>query len=82
MRAVVDARNKAQALVNALNQQLGPAINVVDFARHRTFPGDAAYQGELYVRGNVIRGKESSLERVDFKKLKVSKGVTVVFVLK
>jgi uncharacterized protein YggE len=80
-KAIVDAKKRAVALTNPLNQNVGSAIHIID--------GDnVSQQLQGRVAGIQIRGNSSflnndkELPKIEFEKIKVTANINVKFVLK
>lgn len=82
-KAIMDARNKATAMVNPLGQSIGSAIQISD--------NSSTYNNQLagIATGIQIRGNSSyrsvdvpETYNVEFKKIKVAETVSVKFILK
>ena len=80
VRAVADARTKATALTQPLQQQVGPAIHIIESAQHLNTSALYGLQ-EVVVTGYSarVRGAASTKkeEEISFRKLKIDKTVNV-----
>lgn len=80
-RAILNAKNRAQALLTPLNQSVGTAIHVSDQNAPQMVP--LQYQGQL--AGVIVSGygygkyKAEEPPKIDFKKIKVNAMVQVKF---
>lgn len=82
-KAILDAKERAVALTNPLNQTVGSAINIVDT------DNNISQQLQGRVAGIQIRGISSiqsdgymDLPKIEFEKIKVTAGINAKFILK
>lgn len=83
-RAVENAKDRANALLHPLHQNVGPAIHVADTENYN--PTNQIYGSslqEVVVTGYALRGTVKGLNsKLDFEKIKVAASVNVKFVIK
>lgn len=83
IKAVTDAKNRADALTRPLHQQVGPAIHISEIAP--AFNSSAFSLDEVVVTGYSGRARGLTSvkkeEEVSFRKIKVAKTVNVKFAL-
>lgn len=82
-KAILDAKDRAAALVKPLNQTVGLAINIIDV------DNNLSQQLQGRVTGIQIRGISSiqndgymDLPKIEFEKIKVTAGINAKFILK
>ena len=82
-KAVENARDRAIALTEPLNQNVGAAIHIADNEIYNTRNDLRGALQEIVVIGYSTKGK-SSIEppKIEFEKIKVSTNITIKFVLK
>ncbi len=83
-KAVENAKDRANALLQPLHQNVGPAIHIADTENYN--PANQIYGSslqEVVVTGYALRGTvEGPNSKFDFEKIKVAASVNVKFVIK
>jgi hypothetical protein len=81
LRAVEDAKAKAQYLTKAINQSVGPAIYIAE--AENFLPPLAGRVAGIKIRGATsLDGDFQELPKIEFEKIKVDAKVSVKFVLR
>lgn len=82
-KAVENAKSRAVALTNPLNQTVGPAIHIADNEIYKTTNQLNGNLQEVVVVGYGLRKKaEAELPKIEFEKIKVAANINVKFILK
>jgi len=82
-KAVENAGKKAVAFTKPLNQNIGPAIHIVDFAEPRNdLRAMNASLLEVELKRRMAPGQDTYESNLDFRKIKISEGVNIKFILK
>ena len=82
-KAVENARARAVALTQPLNQTLGPAIHIIDNEIYNTTNQLSGRLDEVVVVGYSSKYKANQeLPKIEFEKIKVAANINVKFILK
>ena len=82
-KAVENARARAVALTQPLNQTLGPAIHILDNEIYNTSNQSSGRLDEVVVVGYSSKYKANKeLPKIEFEKIKVAANINVKFILK
>lgn len=82
-KAVENARARAVALTQPLNQTLGPAIHIIDNEVYNTTNQLSGRLDEVVVVGYSSKYKANQeLPKIEFEKIKVAANINVKFILK
>ena len=83
-KAVQNAKTRAVALTQPLNQIVGPAVHIIDIENYNNVNMSQGQLSEVVVVGYSVarKNKEAELPKIEFKKILVATNVNVKFVLK
>lgn len=83
-KAMENAKERAQALVKPLGQNIGPAIHIADTEVYNSNNNNSRYElQEVVVTGYSVRGAASIQQpKIEFEKIKVATNISVKFILK
>jgi uncharacterized protein len=81
-KAIIDAKKRAVALTQPLNQNIGAAINIVDADNNVSQQLQGRLAG-IQIRGtSSFNAKYEDLPKIEFEKIKVTASINAKFILK
>jgi uncharacterized protein len=81
-KAIIDAKKRAVALTQPLNQNIGAAINIVDADNNVSRQLQGRLAG-IQIRGtSSFKAKYEDLPKIEFEKIKVTASINAKFILK